>query len=348
MKNNLLSEKLIYTGDSLTPTHLHLCSYNATGWQEQAGDSFATIQKELHSNRINWLQVHGLKNTKAIQEICNYFNIDFLILQDILNANHPTKIEEHENYLVLILKLFHPHHEENGMEELTQQQVCMILGDRFVLTFLEEETDFFNDVTMAIHSDILHIRNKESDYLLSVLLNSIMGNYIATISSIDDALGDLEEELLGISKDDDIGTRIQVLRREYMLMKKAVLPLKEQYLRLTRTENKLIHKTNHAYFNDVNDHLQFVLQTIEICRETLSSLVDLYISNNDLRLNNIMKRLTIVSTIFIPLTFLAGVWGMNYKWMPELNWRYGYLFAWFVMGFIGIVVYLFFKKKNWY
>ncbi len=251
--NNLLSEKLIYTGDSLTPTHLHLCSYNATGWQEQAGDSFATIQKELHSDRINWLQVHGLKNTKAIQEICSYFNIDFLILQDILNANHPTKIEEHENYLVLILKLFHPHHEENEMEELTQQQVCMILGDRFVLTFLEEETDFFNDVTMAIHSDILHIRNKmeeltqqqvcmilgdrfvltfleeetdffndvtmaihsdilhirnkESDYLLSVLLNSIMGNYIATVSSIDDALGDLEEELLGISKDDDIGTR---------------------------------------------------------------------------------------------------------------------------------------------
>ncbi len=213
MKNNLLSEKLIYTGDSLTPTHLQLCSDTATGWQAQAGDSFATIQKELHSNRINWLQVHGLKNTKAIQEICNYFNIDFLILQDILNANHPTKIEEHENSLVLIIKLFHPHHEENGMEEhyfnidflilqdilnanhptkieehenslvliiklfhphheengmeeLTHQQLCMILGYRFVLTFLEEETDFFNDVTMAIHSDILHIRNKESDYLL--------------------------------------------------------------------------------------------------------------------------------------------------------------------------------------
>ena len=129
---------------------------------------------------------------------------------------------------------------------------------------------------------------------------------------------------------------------------KSILPLKEQYVKLLRAENLLIHKVNRAFFNDVNDHLQFVLQTIEICRETLSSLVDLYISNNDLRMNDIMKRLTIVSTIFIPLTFLVGVWGMNYKWMPELDWRYGYLFAWILMGVIGIVVYLYFRKKKWY
>ena len=109
-----------------------------------------------------------------------------------------------------------------------------------------------------------------------------------------------------------------------------------------------MHKMNLAFFNDVNDHLQFVLQTIEICRETLSSLVDLYISNNDLRMNDIMKRLTIVSTIFIPLTFLVGVWGMNFKVMPELDWRYGYCFAWGLMAIIGIIVYAFFRKKRWY
>ena len=109
-----------------------------------------------------------------------------------------------------------------------------------------------------------------------------------------------------------------------------------------------MYKANCAFFNDVNDHLQFVLQTIEICRETLSSLVDLYISNNDLRMNDIMKRLTIVSTIFIPLTFLVGVWGMNFKMMPELDWRYGYCFAWALMIIIGIMVYAFFRKKKWY
>ena len=350
MKNNLLSEKLNYTGDSLTPTHLNLCTYSTTEIQESSGNTFQSIKDTLDNTHINWLQVHGMKDTETIREICSHFEIDFLVLQDILIANHPPKIEEHDKYIVLILKLFYPntHKGEDELDELLQQQVCIILGSNYVLTFLEKETDFFDDVNTALRNDVLKIRSRQTDYLFSVLLNSVMGNYISTISSIDDALEDLEEELLTITEGYDIGIQIQALRRQYMLMKKAILPLKEQYVKLLRAENLLIHKVNRAFFNDVNDHLQFVLQTIEICRETLSSLVDLYISNNDLRMNNIMKRLTIVSTIFIPLTFLAGVWGMNYKWMPELDWRYGYLFAWLVMGIIGIIVYLFFKKKNWY
>ena len=291
MKNNLLSEKLIYTGDSLTPTHIHLCTYNATEMQESSGDTFQSVKATLDSARINWLQVHGLKDTETIREICAHFEIDFLVLQDILNADHPTKIEEHDKYIVLILKLFYPntHKEENELDELLQQQVCVILGSNYVLTFLEQETDFFDDINAALRNDVLKIRSRQTDYLLSVLLNSIMTNYISTISSIDDALEDLEEELLTITDENDIGIQIQSLRRQYMLMKKSILPLKEQYVKLLRAENLLIHKVNRAFFNDVNDHLQFVLQTIEICRETLSSLVDLYISNNDLRMNDIMK-----------------------------------------------------------
>lgn len=285
--------------------------------------------------------MHGLKDTETIREIGSHFEINFLVLQDILNANHPTKIEEHDKYIVLILKLFSPNiHKERESDELLQQQVCIILGNHYVLTFLEKETDFFNDVNVALQNNVLKIRSRQTDYLFSVLLNSVMANYTSTISSIDNALEDLEEELLTITEGNNIGVQIQAHRRQYMLMKKTILPLKEQYTKLLHTENLLIHKANRAFFNDVNDHLQFVLQTIEICRETPSSLVDLYISNNDLRMNNIMKRLTIVSTIFIPLTFLAGVWGMNYKRMPELDWQYGYLFAWFAMGIIGIIVYL--------
>ena len=270
MKNNLLSEKLIYTGESLTPTHLHLCTYNATEMQESSSDTFQAIKGTLNNDQINWLQIHGMKNTETIREICSHFEIDFLVLQDILNADHPTKIEEHDKYIVLILKIFYPneHKEENELDELLQQQVCLIIGNNYVLTFLEKETDFFDDVSSALRNDVLKIRSRQTDYLLSVLLNSVMGNYISTISSIDDALEDLEEELLTITSGDDIGIQIQALRRQYMLMKKAILPLKEQYIKLLRAENLLIHKVNRAFFNDVNDHLQFVLQTIEICRET--------------------------------------------------------------------------------
>lgn len=350
MKNNLLSEKLVYTGVSTTPTHLHLCTYSPTDMKELSADSFKNIKEALNSDNINWVQVHGLKNTESIRHVCSHFGIDFLVLQDILNANHPTKIEEHENYIVIITKLFFPDEtaKENEPDELSQQQVCLILGNNYVLTFLEKESGFFDNVNTALRDNVLSIRSRQADYLFSVLLNNVMGNYISTVSSIDDALEDLEEELLTIAADSDIGICIQTLRRKYMLMKKAVMPLKEQYIKLYRAENQLIHKVNRAFYNDVNDHLQFVVQTIETCRETLSSLVDLYISNNDLRMNDIMKRLTVVSTIFIPLTFLAGVWGMNYKWMPELDWHYGYLFAWGLMIAIAIIVYFYFRKKKWY
>ncbi|HJD76466.1 MAG TPA: magnesium/cobalt transporter CorA, partial [Bacteroides reticulotermitis] len=345
MRNNLLSEKLVYTGVSQTPTHLHLCTYNATEMQEASGSSLQEISGTLNNEQVNWLQIHGLKDTETVREVCSQFEIDFLVLQDILNANHLTKIEEHDKYIVLILKIFRygGPEDEDEANDLNRQQVCIILGSNYVLTFLEHESDFFDEVTVALRNNVLKIRGRQTDYLLSVLLNSIIGNYISLISSIDDELEDLEEKLLTISDGNDIGVEIQSLRRQYMSMKKAVLPLKEQYVKLLRAENLLMHKVNRAFFNDVNDHLQFVLQTIEICRETLSSLVDLYISNNDLRMNDIMKRLTVVSTIFIPLTFLVGVWGMNFQNMPELDWRYGYLFAWLLMTIIGIIVYLYFR-----
>lgn len=345
MRNNLLTEKLVYTGISDTPTHLHLCSYSGTEICETSEQTFQAVTDKLGNQQIHWLQVHGLKETEKIREICTHFDISFLTLQDILNVKHPTKIEESEQHIVLILKLFHF---ESANNELEQQQVGLVLGENYVLTFLENETTFFDDITEAIQKNVLKIRGRQADYLASVLLNSVIGNYITTITHIEEQLEDLEEKMLSITNNNDIGIEIQTLRRQYMIMKKAILPLKEQYIKLLRSESSLFHKANRAFFNDTNDHLQFVLQTIEICRETLSSLVDLYISNNDLRMNNIMKRLTVVSTIFIPLTFLVGVWGMNFKQMPELEWGYGYLFAWILMVLIGIIVYLYFKKKKWY
>lgn len=344
MKNNLLSEKLTYMGVSNTPTHLHLCTYNETEMHEFSGNKFSEIQGEIRENAINWLQIYGLKDTEAIREIGNYFGINFLVIQDILNPHHPTKIEEYENHLVLILKLFQL--EKNN--RLLKQQLCIIQGKNFVLSFLEEESPFFNDVTTAIQNNVLKIRNRQSDYLLSVLLNDVMGNYRITISAVEDSMEEMESRLLTIKASSDIGAQIQINRQLYMRIKRAVLPLKDQYSKLLLSDNKLLHKTNKVFFNDVNDHLQFVLQTIDICRETLSYLVDLYISSNDLRMNDIMKRLTVVSTIFIPLTFLVGVWGMNFKIMPELGWKYGYLTAWIIMVAVGFVAYLFLKKKKWY
>lgn len=345
-KNNLLSEQLKYTGSSEVKTHLHLHTYDEKGVDKIDCTKFSDLKKHLRADKMNWLQVHGLENTETIKHICDHFHIGFLTKQDILNANHLTKIEEHDKYNIIIMKLLHRTHNESDYEP---QHVCLIQGSNYVLIFSESDTDFFNDVSTAIENNILRIRTRTSDFLFSVLLNNVMASFMSIISHIEDTLEEMSDTLLSEKNRDKIGIEeIQFYRRQYFLIKKTIQPLKEQYNKLLRTENGLIHTVNTPYFNDVYDHLQFVIQTMEACRESFTSLIELYISNNDLRMNNIMKQLTVVSTIFIPLTFMAGIWGMNFKIMPELEWEHGYLYAWSMMTLLGIIVYIYFKRKKWY
>ncbi|MDO4179801.1 MAG: CorA family divalent cation transporter, partial [Bacteroidales bacterium] len=184
---------------------------------------------------------------------------------------------------------------------------------------------------------------------LSVILNSVMARFSSIISDFEDGLEDLEANLLSSDSKDVPGIgSIQQYRRNFRLLRKCIMPFKEEISKLLHADNVLLHKANRPFFNDVNDHLQFVLQTLEGCRDMISALADLYLSNNDQRMNSIMKQLTVVSTIFIPLTFLAGIWGMNFRWMPELDWKYGYLFAWVLMLLLVVAIYFYFKRKKWY
>lgn len=344
-KNNLLSEQLAYMGGSRTPTHLHLCSYDAENIYTQDGVDVDDLIRGLGKGSINWIQIHGFRNTELIQRVCQHFNVDFLTMQDILNSNHQAKIELHDTYNVVILKLL-----SFNDGAYVPQQIAIVQGDGFLLTFIEKETDFLTDIKAALEKNVLKIRNRQSDFLLSVILNSVMARFMSVISELEDGLEDLEERLLSPEKADVPGIEsIQQYRRNFRVIKKCVLPLKEEIGKLLYvTDNGLLHKSNRPFFNDVNDHLQFVLQTLEGCRDVISALIDIYLSNNDRRMNSIMKQLTVVSTIFIPLTFLAGIWGMNFRWMPELEWRYGYVFAWAVMLVLVAVIYLYFKRKKWY
>lgn len=344
-QNNLLSEQFSYIGASKTPTHLHLCTYNAGKADFYSAKSMDELVPHLDEECINWVQVHGLQNAGMVEQVCRYFGIDFLTTQDILNSKHLTKIEEHEAYNVIILKQLVP----DGVNSYSPQQFCIIQGKHFVLTFLERETDFLNEIHGAIKNNVLKVRNRQSDFLLSVILNSVMVSFISILSKQEDELEDLEEALL--SQEKLVGSsleEIQPYRRNVRLIKKSIIPLKEQFNKLFHMDNVLLHEENRPFFSDVNDHLQFVLQTLDGCRDMIVALVDLYLSNNDQRMNNIMKQLTVVSTIFIPLTFLAGIWGMNFQWMPELTWKHGYLFAWILMLVLGLGAYVYFKCKKWY
>lgn len=344
-RNNLLDEKLKYIGDSRTPTHLHLCTYNSDHVEFHTDKDFEQVTSCLRSDGINWLQIHGLQDTDTIQQVCNHFGIDFLVIQDILNARHLTKIEQHDDYNVVIIKLL----VAKEKNEYEAHQLSIIQGCNYVLTFVEKDTDFFNEISSAIKQNVLKVRSRSADFLLSVILNSVMASFMSILSTMEDELEDMEENLLDALGTETSGVEdIQMYRRSYRLIKKTVMPLKEQINALFRTNNNLISDDSRPFFNDVNDHLHFILQSLETCRDILSALVDLYLSNNDLRMNNIMKQLTIVSTLFIPLTFFAGIWGMNFKLMPELDWHYGYAMAWGLMLLIALIVFLYFKRKKWY
>lgn len=338
MKNNFLSEKLTYNGDERTATHVHLVSYNSAGMTVSDNAEIDASALSLDPASVSWVRVHGLKDTERIRALCAAFGIDFLVVQDILNVDHPSKVEEYERYNFVVAKY-------SCHGEMTH--ISLVQGENFVLSFSETETALFDGVQKAITDNVLKIRTRPTDYLLSVMINGLVADYASLASSIDDDMDDLASELIAAVDARDIGAQILSLRRRYMDLKRTVMPLKEQFSRLLRSDSRLIRKGTRPFLNDVNDHLLYVAQSIDSCRETLASLMDLYVSNNDLRMNDIMKRLTVVSTIFIPLTFLVGVWGMNFRNMPELEWKYGYAAAWGVMIVIGVIVYLFFRTKKW-
>lgn len=344
MRNNLLSDKLSYTGQSPVSTHFHLCSYNKEHVIKHEGNSWDEIKGYFEKGNINFIQIHGFKDTDSISEVCNEFCINFLVQQDILNTNHPPKIEQYDNFIFIVSKIA----KEDAEGNIILVHTCTILGEDFLITFTEDDNNCFNDVIKAIDKNTFKITQRSSDYLLSVILNNIITGYISIVNNMNDGLDELEERLLSLDGQAVNIAEIQAYRRKYQYLKKTIMPLKEYFSKLFFGETSLLHKTNKVFFNDVNDHIQLAVQMIETSHDTISSLIDLYISNNDLKMNNIMKRLTIVSTIFIPLTFLAGIWGMNFNNMPELNWKYGYLMAWGLMIVIGLIIYIFFKRKRWY
>ena len=227
-KNNLLSEQLNYNGDSQTPTHLHLCSYNTAQVEKSRIENAEDLERSLKKEHINWVQVHGLQNTTVIRQVCELFGIDFLTTQDILNINHLTKIEEHDNYNVIIIKLL-SRDKDGGY---TPQHLGVVQGENFLITFTEQETDFFNEILSALDKNVLKIRNRQTDYLLSVILNSVMASFMSILTTMEDELDDLEERFLSSDSYEDPGIdEIQAYRRNYRLIKKCILPLKEQTAR---------------------------------------------------------------------------------------------------------------------
>ncbi len=292
---------------------------------------------------VTWINVDGIHDTPVIEKLGTYFGIHSLILEDILNTNQRPKIEDMGDYIYIVLKTL-----EGGpgsSSELIEQN-SFVVGPNFVLSFQEKEGDAFGPVRDRIRKGGNRIRKLGPDYLVYALIDAVVDSYFAVLERVGERIEDLEEELIADPSPKTLNG-IHVLKNEMLFLRKAVWPLREVINSIERTESALVKKGTDIFFRDIYDHIIQVIDTVETYRDMLGGMFDTYLSSLSNRMNEVMKVLTIIATIFIPLTFLAGIYGMNFKFMPELGWRWGYAGVWVIIVAVALTMILFFKKKKW-
>jgi len=284
--------------------------------------------------------IHQLDN---IEKIGEHFKIHPLVLEDIMNTGQRPKMEDFNDYLFIVLKMLSYDEEEN---ETKTEQVSLILSSKFVISFQESEGDVFDPVRERIRSDRGRIRKMGVDYLAYSLIDAIVDNYFMVLEKIGEKIEDIEDELVKNPTPEVLHT-IHRLKRELIFLRKSVWPLREVISRLERWESPLIDKSIDIYLRDVYDHTIQVIDALETFRDMLSGMLDIYLSSLSNRMNEVMKVLTIIATIFIPLTLISSIYGMNFKYMPELDWFWGYPLVYTVMLAVSAVMLIYFRRKKW-
>ena len=292
---------------------------------------------------ITWINVSGIHNTQIIESIGKFFNLHPLVLEDIANTEQRPKFEEFDDYIFFTLKNLKSDKEKN---EIAYEHISFVFGKNYVISFQENDTGIFNEIKKRIISGISRAKTKSADYLVYLLIDATIDGYYEITETIEDRIEFVEDEVLADNAKNSL-VEIQIVKRELVVLLKSIFPLREAIGKLQRSENKLIIDTSHVFFNSIYDHTIHIIESVESQRDILSGLMDIYLTNISNRMNSIMKVLTVIATIFIPLTFFAGVYGMNFKFIPEIEWNFGYLYFW-VLCIISIsIMFWFFRKKRW-
>lgn len=292
---------------------------------------------------VTWINIDGLHQIEILEKLGECYGFHPLVLEDILNTDQRPKMEDYGDYLYIVLRMLSYNDQSS---EIDTEQVSLILGPNFVFSFQEKEGDVFDPIRERIRNNKGRIRKMGADYLAYALLDSIVDNYFMIMEKLGETIEFLEEELVTHPVPETLQT-IHQLKRELIFLRKAVWPLREVISGLERGELVLVKETTRIYLRDVYDHTIQVIDTIETFRDMISGMLDIYLSSVSNRLNSVMKVLTIIATIFMPLTFIAGIYGMNFKYMPELGWRWGYPMVWVLVIVISVFMLIYFKKKRW-
>jgi magnesium transporter len=335
---------LVYTGNIEQETTFDLFSFDVENIERTGSDDVKNIIAKIDKNRNNWINVTGLSNTSLIGQLGNHHNLHPLLLEDVLNTESVPKIENYGDVLFICMKMLQWN---DSSASIGTEQISFILGENYLLSFQERDGDVFNPVRERLLNGLSKAREKSIDFLAYVLIDKIVDNYFVILEKIEDHIEYTELELL---RDTDRVTPTQMmhLKKQLILLRKYVYPLRDEIRKLQRDESKLIDRKTIKYINDLNDHLQNIVQTIESFRDTITGLMELYSSTISNRLNSVMKTLTVIGAIFIPLTFIVGIYGMNFEFMPELHYRYGYHAVMFGMLGIALGMFLYMKSRKWF
>ncbi|HXC93602.1 MAG TPA: magnesium/cobalt transporter CorA [Geobacteraceae bacterium] len=292
---------------------------------------------------VTWVNVEGIGRLELLRKLGDCYGIHPLVLEDIANTDQRPKAEEYDKYLFVVLKMLTP--VEGGV---SSEQVSLVLGEGWLLTFQEGlDGDPFNPVRQRLNNVQGRARSQGADYLAYSLMDVIVDNYFLVLEQIAESIEMMEEELM-LDPAPRTLAEIYRLKRELLFIHKAIWPLREVINSMVRRDSPMVKEATLVYLRDLYDHTIQVIETVETLRDMLSGMLDIYLSSVSNRMNAVMKVLTIIATIFMPLTFIVGVYGMNFKHMPELEWQWGYPAVWFLMVGITVGMIVFFRRKRWF
>jgi magnesium transporter len=293
---------------------------------------------------VHWLNIDGSHQITNLEEIGARLKIHSLVLEDILNPNQRPKVEDYDGYLFIEMNMLSWNAD---LSQVDAEQISLLLGENYLVTFQEHERDVFNEVRKRIREGKSRLARSGVDYLAYSLIDAVVDNYFIVLENLGEQIEILEEELVTEPGPETLHA-IHDLKREFIFLRKSIWPLREVISALERGESRLFHDTSLIYLRDAYDHIIQIIDTIETFREMASGMVDIYLSSVSNRMNEVMKVLTMIATVFIPLSFVVGLYGMNFQYMPELSWKWGYAMVWGVIIAIVAGMVIYFRRKKWF
>jgi magnesium transporter len=335
---------LIHTGArKMEEVRIRLMEYDPQGLKEAELSSVMEAFPIRDSSRIGWVNVDGLHDPEILREIRDHFGLHLLLMEDVASVGQRAKLDDYEDSIFLSLPMLWFHRESMTLEV---EQLSLVLGPTWVLSFQERVGDVFDPVRERLRSAHGRIRSRGADYLVYALMDAVVDRYFSILEQLGDAAEELEGRVMGDPTSETL-LGVNHLKRELLVLRKSVWPLREALGAFSRIESSLVVDSTQVFVRDVHDHVIQVIDTVETLRDLASGMSDLYLSGVAQRTNEVMKVLTVMASIFIPLTFLAGVYGMNFEYMPELGIRWAYPAVLGVMLALGVSMLWYFKKRKW-